>query len=257
MNSLSTVGLVRLGAVVVAVASLAAGIGGWVALDVVDATVALAPDLRRVGEPSSDLIEGADATLEEVRVSLMTVGDIADRVADSSGDAADVLAEVARLSTGRIPETLEALQEGLPALVDTAAVIDDTMRTLGVLGVEYRPQVPLDEAFEEVETQLQGLPDSIRAQGTELEALAEEIRAAGDDTALLTERIDTIEQNLADAQATMDDYDAAVGSLNRLTELGERVGSLMPVGRVSLVIMALTGLALGATGWQLANRLAD
>lgn len=255
MKNLSTPALVRLGAVVVTVAALAGGLGGWVTLDVVEATAAVAPDLRQIGDPSSDLITSVDATLEEVQGSLTTLADVVGRVGTSSGDAAAVMAEVAALSTDRIPATLAALQEALPALVDTAAVIDETMRTLSVLGVDYRPQVPLDDALRDVETQLEGLPESIRGQGEKLEALADEIRTTGADAELLTGRIDAIAQNLDDARATLDDYQTALGDLDRLSDLGDRVTSLMPVARIALVVMALTGVALGTTGWQMSNRL--
>jgi methyl-accepting chemotaxis protein len=252
---LTTATLVRIGAVVIAVASVVAAIGGWVGLDVIETSLTLAPELGEAGEPSQGLVAAVDETLNEVRGGLQTLRSITDQVAASTEEAADVLDEVGALSTGRIPDALASLEAALPALIDTAAVIDNTMRTLSVLGVDYRPQVPLDEAFGDVQTQLDGLPETINQQGENLQTLVEEMRGMGTETGLLSGQIDSIERNLADTQATLSDYGQAVDSLGRLTELSDQIEASIPVGRVALVVLALSGLILGAIGWHLGSRL--
>lgn len=255
MLHLTTATLVRIGAVVVAFASVVAAIGGWVGLDVIETSLTLAPELGEAGEPSQGLVAAVDETLNEVRGGLQTLQSITDQVAASTEEAADVLDEVGALSTGRIPDALASLEAALPALIDTASVIDNTMRTLSVLGVDYRPQVPLDEAFGDVQTQLDGLPETINQQGENLQTLVEEMRGMGTETGLLSGQIDTIERNLADTQVTLSDYSQAVDSLGRLTELSDQIEASIPVGRAALVALALSGLILGAIGWHLGSRL--
>lgn len=255
MLQLTTATLVRIGAVVLAVATVFAAIGGWVGLDIIEASLSLAPELQETEEPSGNVIESVDGTLQEVRGGLQTLESVTERVAASTEEVADVVDEVATLSTGRIPDALESLEGALPALIDTASVIDDTMRTLSVLGVEYQPQVPLDEAFRDVQEELDGLPESISRQGENLQSLGEEMRATGAETDSLSGQIDTIEQSLAETQVTLADYGSAVDSLGRLAQLSDQIEATLPVGRVALAVLALSGLALGAIGWRLGGRL--
>lgn len=252
---LTTATLVRIGAIVLAIATIVAAIGGWVGLDIIEASLTIAPELQEAGEPSRGMVEALDETLDQVRGGLQTLESITDRVAASTGEASDVLDEVAALSTGRIPDTLTSLEEALPALIDTAAVIDSTMRTLSVLGVDYQPQVPLDEAFRDVQSQLEGLPESLSTQGQNLQALVEDLRTTGEETELLAGQIDTIERNLAETQLTLADYGSAIDSLGELTEVSDRIETALPVGRVALAILAVAGLILGAIGWNLGSRL--
>lgn len=255
MLHVTTATLVRIGAIVLAIATLVAAIGGWVGLDVIETSLTLAPEVSEAGEPSRGLIAVVDETLDEVRAGLQTLESITDRVVASTEEAADVLDEVATLSTGRIPDALASLEAALPALIETAAVIDNTMRTLSVLGVDYQPQVPLDEAFGEVQTQLEGLPETISQQGQSLHTLVEEMRSTGTETELLSSQIDTIERNLADTQLTLNDYRGAVDNLGRLAELSDQIERSIPVGRVALAVLAVSGLILGAIGWNLGGRL--
>lgn len=255
MLRLTTATLVRIGSVVLAIATVFAAIGGWVALDIIEASVAVAPELQAAGDPSRGMVEAVDGTLDEIREGLQTLESITERVAASTGEVADVVDEVATLSTGRIPDTLASLEEALPALIDTAAVIDSTMRTLRVLGVDYRPQVPLDEAFSDVQSQLDGLPEEITTQGENLRSLVEELRTSGTETEVLSTQIDTIERSLAETQVTLTDYGSALESLDRLAEVSDQIDAALPIGRVALGVLALSGLALGAIGWNLASRL--
>lgn len=255
MLQLTTVSLVRIGSAVVAVATLVAAVGGWVGLDIIQASLSIAPEVEEMEEPSRGMIESIDGTLEEVRVGLQTLESITSQVAESTEDVAEVVDEVAALSTGRVPETLAALDEALPALIDTAAVIDSTMRTLSVLGVDYSPQVPLDEAFADVQEQLDGLPESISRQGESLAALVGELRDTGTETELLSGQIDSIERSLAETQLTLEDYDIAIGNLSELSVVSDRIDASIPVARVALVILAISGLLIGMIGWTLARRL--
>lgn len=254
MERLSTPHILKIGAALIAVVSLASAVAGWVALDVVRSVFSAAPELEDAAAPSRDLLEAVDATLGEAGIALGTLSGMTQRLAGSADRAADVLDEVADLTTTQIPDALTALRDALPALIDTAKVIDDTMRTLSIVGIDYRPQVPLDEAFGEVQAQLEGLPETISAQGESLIDLAEELRTSATDTRLLTEQVDQVATDLEDVRATVERYDEAVDRLSGIAATGDTVTALVPAARVALVVLALAGLALGLLGWHLARR---
>lgn len=254
MKTSLTSTLVRLGSAILAVTALSASIAGWLALNVIDTTLTLVPGISQTAEPSDDLLDAVDQALVEVRATLEVVGGITDRVADSTDDAAAIMDEIAVLSTGQIPDTLTALQETMPALIDTARVIDDTMQTLSFLGVDYSPDEPLDEALRQVETQLEGLPETIAEQGARIEDLVEELRLTGSDTALIGARLEAIDGNLADAEATIDDYRQAVDDLGLVGDVGTEIAAAVPAARVALALLALSGVALAVIGWTIAGR---
>ncbi|HEX2155084.1 MAG TPA: hypothetical protein VHL52_14055 [Acidimicrobiia bacterium] len=255
MPNISTSALVRSGALALAIAAIASAVAGWIGLGVIDATLTLAPEAASAAGPSENLTEVVDDTLSEVRTALVTLGSITDQVAASTDEAANVVEEVADLSTGQIPATLASLEEALPALIDTAAVIDETMRTLSFLGVDYEPQVPLDEAFQEVQSELDGLPEQINEEGERLAALVAEIRTTGTDTGLLADQITTIEASLAEAQAQIGTYGDAIDGLDRFSEVSRQLIGAIPIARIALIVLAVCGLLVGAMGWNLANRL--
>lgn len=255
MQHLSTPLLLKIGAAMVAIGSIAATVGGWLAIGVVDATLVIGPEVRNAAEPSAEVIAVIDRSLDEINRAMETLGAITGRVADSTDEAADILDEVAALSTGQIPDTLISLREALPALIDTARVIDDTMRTLSVLGVQYRPQVPLDEAFGEVQANLEGLPETISDQGVRLGSLVTEMRTTGQETRTLTDQVGVIADELEEAQTRLASYEEAFDSLARISSIGDRVSRTLPFARVALVVLGISGLALGVLGWNLADRI--
>jgi hypothetical protein len=257
MKPILTSTLVRLGSAILAVTALSASVAGWLALNVIDTTLTLVPGISQTAEPSDDLLDAVDQALVEVRATLEVVGGITDRVADSTDDAAAIMNEIAVLSTGQIPDALTALQDSMPALIDTANVIDNTMQTLSFLGVDYDPDKPLDDALREVETQLDGLPETIAEQGDRIQDLVEEIRLTGSDTALIGARLEAIGGNLADAEATIDDYRQAVDDLGLVADVGTEIAAAVPAARVALVLLALSGVAMGIIGWTIAGRFQE
>lgn len=254
MKSARTSTLVRFGAVMLAITALSASAAGWLALNVVDSTLTLVPGISQTAEPSEDLLDAIEVTLTEVRGTLEDVAAITDQVADSTTEAAAVIEEIAILTTGQIPDSLTALQETMPALIDTANVIDNTMSALSFIGVDYDPNQPLDEALLDVEAQLEGLPETISEQGVRIGDLVDDIRLTGTETGLISGRLEAIDAGLADAEATIDDYRQAIDDLGLIADVGSGVESSIPAARVALVVLALSGLGLAFVLWTLARR---
>lgn len=254
MKPVLTSTLIRVGAAILAVTALSASVAGWLALNVIDTTLTLIPGISRTAEPSGDLLDAIEITLDEVRATLGDVSEITDQVADSTSEAAAVIDEIATLTTGQIPDSLTALQETMPALIDTATVIDNTMSALSFIGVDYDPDEPLDQALREVETQLDGLPETISDQGARIGALVDDIRQTGTETGLISGRLETIDAGLGDAAATIEDYRQAIDDLGLVGDVGTEIAAAVPAARVALLLLALSGIALAFLGWKVARR---
>src|SRR5665811_1402950 len=119
--------LIRFLSAAFVVASLSAASLAWFALDTLAVTASLVPGMGSASEPSRRLLEVADETLTEVRATLDVVTTVTDEVGATTDETADVLDGITGLLSHRIPEALTAIEASMPALIETAAVIDDTM----------------------------------------------------------------------------------------------------------------------------------
>ena len=249
--------LIRSAAMLFALVTAAAGVAGWLALEMVAATVEVAPQIDEAAEPSEELLDIVDSTVTNVRDSLTVVADASGQLGESTDSVADIVESVADLTTGRIPATLSTLEASLPGLIDTAQVIDETLRTLSFVGVQYDPEVPFDEALAEVHSQLEGLPELITEDGEELRSLVPRIRQAGEDSRRLVENIEAIDADLAEAQEVIAEYDDTVAELRGLRTVATDVSTLVPIARVALVVLVVSGLATAVVGWVIAARVPE
>ncbi len=252
---MSTPLLVRLAALTLALATIAASALAWMGVGVIETAIDLAPTVSIAAEPTDDLLATTEQALTAVKESLGLVGSITDNVAESTGDVADVVGGIADLATGPIPDSLAALRSSMPALIDTAAVIDESMRTLAVFGVPYAPEAPLDVALADIQAGLSDLPESIEAQGETLALILPQIRQTGTDTAALTRQVSAIEANLDEILISIESYRTSVDEVSAMAEMATGLAGALPLARAAVVVMMLSGLGLALIGWNLSGRL--
>lgn len=247
--------IIRIASLSFGIAFSAAALVAWYTLDAVQATATLAPVVSDASTPTRTLIEAGDDTLTEVRAALALANDVVVDVGGSAGETADSLDEVAALMSEQIPGALSTLEESMPALIDTAAVIDDTMGALALLGVPYDPAIPFDTALRDVRDTLDGLPEAVEEQGAALSGLVPVVRSGGSDIAALGIHIEVIDLSLASAQEALDDYRRTVSGLDRVAGAGADLARYVPAMRAASVVMGLAGLVTGGAGWVLAGRV--
>jgi hypothetical protein len=179
---------------------------------------------------------------------------LVETVASSADTTAVFVGETAAVTSTRIPRSLEAIERSLPGLIDAAAVIDDSLSTLTLLGVDYQPETPFDDALREVQDSLDGLADEVSAQGATLELLVPEMQAVHSTATSLTSRVSETREHLRTAEALLGEYrailDATEGAIGPETEVVLRYG---PWARIPLVVIAFVGIALATTMWRLAD----
>ncbi|MGH8911209.1 MAG: hypothetical protein ACRDVD_01755 [Acidimicrobiia bacterium] len=251
---MSTTTMIRFASACVAAVSLSAAVLGWMGLAAVEASAALAPGVGRATGPTQDLLTAAEDALAEVRSTLTVVASVTDDVSVSTGQAADALEGIAELTSERIPDALAAVESSMPALIETASVIDNTMQTLARVGIPYNPEVPFDDALRDLQAELDGLPEAISDQGANLEALLPQIRTSGEEAGELADHIVAIDASLGDAQAALGEYDATVSDLETAARAGADLAGVVVPGRVAVIILAVAGVGLGLAGWSLADR---
>lgn len=238
---------VALGALTVAVA--AAGwmlLGGIQRLD--DAGVTSAETfetLRRTVDVTSSTTSTVADALSDLEVLVETVASSAETTAEFVGDTAEV-------TSTRIPRSLEAIERAMPGLIDAAAVIDDSLSTLSLLGVDYQPETPFDDALREVQASLDGLADDVASQGSTLARLVPEMQEVSATASGLRSRVSDTRDHLRTAETVLEDYRTLLDTSERV--LGPDPGLIRHgwLARSVLVLIGVAGLGLSLLTWKIA-----
>ncbi|MFP3881837.1 MAG: hypothetical protein ACLFRT_14105 [Actinomycetota bacterium] len=228
-----------------AIASLVVGVVGWILAgrlvatvdDVIGPTSGIVGDLAESIEASEVLFERTTEAIESIETaSRSTV-----RTLTSLGT---VLEETAEVAGEGVADSLETAVETLPGLISTGNVIDNTMRALSFVGVDYDPDVPLDESLADLEASLAPLPDQIRDQVALLEDVQTDLEDIADDgrelsAVLLEARLDMMaaERVLRSAKAN------ATAAAERIDEIEAGVDPYDTLARVVVVAASLVLLA--------------
>jgi hypothetical protein len=246
------------------------GIGG---LGVVVSLVATVVGLRFLGQLDTALVDSVGVAAEAVdalgstvdlageTVSSITV--ILSRTAASTrdlsaalADAEEVLLATADLSEQQIAGSLEAVEDTLPALIQVAAVIDRTLSALSVVpfGPDYDPAEPFDDSLRALQTELDGLPEALRAQAALIRDGGRDLATTREGTTAIADDLDELQTTLASSGALLDRY-AATASEARQLVTRDDLGRQLTLARVLVVVLGLTLAAgqllpLGA-GWLL------
>ncbi|MFP4073964.1 MAG: hypothetical protein ACLFVZ_07980 [Actinomycetota bacterium] len=228
-----------------AIASLVVGVVGWILAgrlvatvdDVIGPTSGIVGDLAESIEASEVLFERTTEAIESIETAsrstvrtLTSLGTVLEETAEDAGEG--------------VADSLETAVETLPGLISTGNVIDNTMRALSFVGVDYDPDVPLDESLADLEASLAPLPDQIRDQVALLEDVQTDLEDIADDgrelsAVLLEARLDMMaaERVLRSAKAN------ATAAAERIDEIEAGVDTYDTLARVVVVAASLVLLA--------------
>lgn len=205
------------------IASALLGIGGWL---VVAGMVSGASDTIRA---ASVVVDDVGAATDAAAVSVSSMRSVVEDLERTARSSSRTLATVDELVTeigdqasGDIADSLESTVAAMPGLIRTGTLIDRTLRALTFVGVDYDPDVPLDEALESLRDSLSPLPEEIRDQAGLLRAAGEDLREIGQDAgglaaSLLEIRIDLLEAERV-VTAAAADIDEVEVSLSQMSE---------------------------------------
>lgn len=227
----------------------------------------------------------ARGTIDDVNISLVTVGETADSLAKTLEDTGPLLEDVTAVVATEAPQNLEAMQAAIPNMAEVAGVVDETLTTLSAfggdyaipnplssstplyefeidLGVDYAPAEPFDETVLTLGSALDGLPERLRGLEANLQTandnltvVSENIYAVGDDLVVINGRI-------AAAGPLLDEYTGIVQDLNAtVTETQTLLDNQLDTARIALQIglawLGLMQFALLYLGYDLLTREED
>lgn len=232
--------------VVALVASVIGLILGLIAVNSVSGflgqSVLLSESALLAAEQTVGLIESVSA---EVDSGLASAGDSINAAADGVETASGRLDELADFLDGDLRASIETLHDAMPAAIQTAGVIDNTLRALSFLGVAYDPEEPFDASLMAMEEVLSGLPAQLDDQAEAIRALVPVSQQFAEDAGALGESFDSLRAELEASQEIVDSYKATLEQARTVIEsTGSSLSSSVWLLRLLVVLMAFIGAAL-------------
>ena len=241
-NALFAIGITGL------IAALVVGVAGWIlaarSISQLDDTI----------EPVGELVVNVSESVEATQVIVARTIDAVEGIESATRSAGRTLDSVSGLidSTSEVigddlANGLDDAVSALPALVDTGRVIDRTMRTLSLVGVDYDPEVPLDESLASLEESLRPIPGQLRDQVTALEEVGTDIDVVVRDAGSLAATLLEARIEMAEAQEIL--VDTGENVTRAAATLASIEGDLDTYDLLSKIVVVAVGLALmaGAT----------
>ncbi len=236
---------------IVAVA-IAAG-GWWLAGEVhrtLDDTLTVAGDAVAAGR---DTISVAGTTLDELDAGLLALESGLDAAGGAFAELPPVIGELSTLSAIDLPAGLAAVAGTAGALGELASGLDQALRPLRIVGVEAAPVADLTQSLDEIQSNLDGLPERLAAQAVRLEAAAASLGTVEGEVDTLVAQVEATRIGLEDAADLVEQYQATADEAADLVDsAASDLDRQVLVGRVLALLLAAAIAALQAVPLLLA-----
>lgn len=227
------------------VASLVVGIVGWLLADRATGTVsrAIGP-VSEIVDDLADSIEASEVLFENTTDAIESIEATARSTVRTLNSVGTVLEDSSDIAGEGVAESIETAVETLPGLTSTAGVVDTTMRALSLVGVDYDPEVPLDDSLSDLEESLAPVPGQIRAQVELLEDVEADLDQIAEDgrnlsAVLLEARLDMIDAERVLRSARLN----AARAAETVESIETEVDGFGALGRIVVISAALALLA--------------
>lgn len=195
----------------------------------------------------SNTIEVSKTMVTSVRDGLTTVSATLRSVEQSLDASTGTLDGVQLFLAGSLPDSIDAVNQVLPTLVDVAGNIDDALRALSNVpfGPDYNPAVPFDEAVGNLSIALATLPADLRTlsrQFDDFEVAAAQVRS---DLGDLASVVDGLSKQIDDVDGLLDEYSVTTAQAEVLARQSR--GDLGDSAALAKLMVVLLGIvfALG------------
>jgi methyl-accepting chemotaxis protein len=204
-------------------------------------------------DTASDTLILTKSTFEQVTTGLDTVGNTADNVAQSILDTKPLLDSITSVVSGDIPDSLEAIEGAIPGVADAAGTIDDTLRTLsdfavereifGIpisfdLGINYNPEIDLDDSVLQIGQSLEGMPESLRAIRTDLDVANDNLETISSSVGGIAADLDALGTNVEQIEPLVDDYIQLVSDIKQLAvQTQERLDAQLETAKLIVTLL--------------------
>lgn len=231
--------------IVGAVGALVAGVAGWFLAGRTSSTIS------DTLEPISGIVVNVADTIEASLVLVDRTTDAIESIESATRSTAETLESVtlvidettAIVGVG-VADSLDSAVATLPALVDTGRLIDRTMRALSLVGVDYNPDIPLDESLAQLEGSLRPLPNQLRDQVTLLNEIQDDVEQIATEAESLATVLQDARSDLSEVEGILRSASAnADDAATTVAEIQADVADYETLGRIVVVAVTVALLA--------------
>ncbi len=234
------------GGVAGAIAGLAAAVLAW---SIIGETATAS---SRSVEIADGLLESVSGTVTSVEDALVAVSEGLRTTQQSAADASVTLTQLSALTSNLgelisddVPGSLDSVRASLAPIQATAGVIDGTLTALSFFGVDYDPEIPLDEAIDDLDQRLADIPADLRRQGPLIDSAADSLSEFGSDTLVIAGDLSDLRRELVATARTLAGYQETIADVGLLLDDVE-TNLTGPLGALKWV-MAIIALGLAVT----------
>jgi len=231
------------------IAAILVGIIGWVlagrAVDSVNSTI---EPFSRIVVDVADSISASQVLFDRTADAIESIESATRSAVRTTESVGDILTQTAELAGGDIADSLDSAVDTLPPLISTSRVIDGTMRALSLVGVDYDPDAPLDEALTDLETSLAPIPDQIRQQAALLAEVEGDLAGIAEDGRDLSAVLLETRLEMENARRLLTSASAnAQAAVERIEDIESEVATYDTLARAAAVAAAVALLAAAST----------
>jgi uncharacterized phage infection (PIP) family protein YhgE len=210
-------------------------------------------------------------TLWQLNQSLDTMETTANNVGTSLSDTQPMLSQISDITSNDLAGGLETFQDSLPALIEVADTIDQTLTTLsrfridrtilGIplrydLGINYDPEVPFSQSVDEIGASIEGLPEQLRELEIYFEVANDNLGAISDNMTEIAGDLTVVNDSVDELEPLLDEFIVTVTEFSDSTRqmratYRQQLESFQTVWTVVMVWLALTQVAPLYLGYEL------
>jgi hypothetical protein len=204
-------------------------------------------------DTAADTLILTKSTFDRVNSGLDTVGVTADNVAQTLIDTQPMLENISSVVATDIPNSLEAIQDSLPGVAKAAGTIDDTLRALAAfevsrevfgipiafdLGIDYEPELSLDEGVLSIGDSIEGMPDSLRAMQPSLDLANNNLADISTNINDIATDLDAIGDNVKQIEPLIDEYIMLIADVEQLmNQTQAKLDSQLDMAKIILTLL--------------------
>ncbi|MFH1636607.1 MAG: hypothetical protein ABIG63_21710 [Chloroflexota bacterium] len=221
---------------------------------------------------ANDLLQEIMDIMSSIEQTLTTVKRSTVDTTITLTDSRILLDEVSQVITQDVPEALDGVQESMPGVIEAAALVDDTLIMLSAfqfkipipfgqdlvigLGVDYNPEIPLDQALENLSSNLEDVPEDLRNMEDDLTTASVNLLVMRDDLSDLADDLFLMRAQVEDINPQIEAIATNVETTRDATRetQGRIPGLLRTVRNVFIGVMILliiSQIPSGYMGWLL------
>jgi hypothetical protein len=204
--------------------------------------------------------------------SLTTVQQSTHDVSIALADARPLLWTTTKVVTLDVPDAIEGVQESMPSLIETAKSADETLNWLSNfkfsipnpfgtawsydLGISYNPEVPLDQALEDMSGNLEGVPDDLREMEESLSTADSNLVIVSDDLAILAGDLESMNRQITDINPQLEGFASSLLDVQKNVQniqsgLTKNFSTIRNIVSFILCLIVLTQIPSLYWGWVL------